>query len=123
MRMTHAAFAALVVETIDSLPDRFVAALDNVEFVVEDRPTPRQVADLGVAHADELLGLYEGTPRTALGDAGMRVPDRVTIYRLALLARARSEAELRAQVRRTVLHEIAHVFGIDDDRLVELGAY
>lgn len=123
MRMAHSAFAALVVEIIEGLPERFVIALDNVEFVVEDRPTPRQRAGLGAPRADDVLGLYEGTPRTAGGSDGTRPPDRVTIFRLPLLARARSETELRAEVRRTVLHEIAHVFGIDDDRLIELDAY
>lgn len=124
MRLDQQRFATLVAEVIDGLPDRFRRALDNVEFIVEDRPSPRQRSENGVRHADALLGLYEGTPRTARpSDYGGRVPDRVTLFRLPLLARSRSDADLRAEVRRTVLHEIAHVFGIDDDRLRELDAY
>lgn len=124
MHRDRNAFARIVAEVVDGLPDRFVRALDNVEFVVEDRPSPSQRRALRVGHPDGLLGLYEGTPLTERrADDGLRPPDRVTLFRLPLLARCRSEAELRAEIRRTVLHEVAHVFGIDDDRLVELDAY
>lgn len=124
MRIDRTAFARLVAEVVDDLPERFARALDNVEFVVEDRPTPAQRRELGVGHADGLLGLYEGTPCTSRrADDGLRPPDRVTLFRLSICARCRSQAELRAEIRRTVLHEVAHVFGIDDDRLVELDAY
>lgn len=124
MRIDRAAFARLVAEVVDDLPPRFARALDNVEFVVEDRPTPAQRRELRIGHPDGLLGLYEGTPHTERrADHGLRPPDRITLFRLPLSARCRSLAELRAEIRRTVLHEVAHVLGIDDDRLVELDAY
>ena len=104
-------FETLVGEALDQLPEALGELLDNVVVMVDDR------------HPDEdLLGLYEGVPLTARDDYGdMVLPDRITLYRLALCEEVDDLDELRDEVLITVVHEVAHHFGIDDDRLHELG--
>ena len=104
-------FERLVGEALDSLPPELGEMMENVAVVVED------------AHPDEdLLGLYEGVPLTERGDyGGMAMPDRVTLYRLPICAVCDSEEDLVDQITVTVVHEVAHHFGIDDDTLEELG--
>ena len=104
-------FEALVRDAIDALPERFRTRLDNVEIVIEDDP-----------ERESLLGHYHGVPLPDRGSgySGF-LPDKITIYRRPLEGRARTPEELAEQVRVTVWHEIAHHFGIDDDRLRELG--
>jgi predicted Zn-dependent protease with MMP-like domain len=100
---------------IDTLPPDLAAAMSNVAVVVEDEPPPGM----------PLLGLYEGIPLTARtsGYSGV-APDKITIYRLPLERLYGHDAELlQAQIRRVVLHEIAHHFGISDERLHELDRY
>jgi predicted Zn-dependent protease with MMP-like domain len=105
-------FEELVVRALDLLPDDLARLVDNVAVVVEDRHPDD----------DELLGLYEGVPLVDRADyGGLLLPDRVTIFRLPLCAFCADEDELVTEVAVTVIHEIAHHFGIDDDRLTELG--
>lgn len=109
--VARARFEALVVEALDSLPPDLGRQMRNVAVVVEDRPpTP------------DLLGLYEGVPLTERGEwySGV-LPDRITIYRESICAMSDSEDQIVDQVRVTVIHEVAHHFGIDDARLDELG--
>lgn len=103
-------FEALVADALDLIPEDLATRIDNVVICVED------TSDEG------LYGLYEGMPLTARDDyGGLAMPDTITIYRLPILEDAASEAEVVEQVRVTVIHELAHHFGIDDDRLDELG--
>lgn len=105
-------FEQLVGEAIDLIPDELAQLMDNVAVFVEDR------------HPDEqdLLGLYEGTPLTERDDyGGLVLPDRVTIYRLAICEMCEDDDEVVEEVAITVVHELAHHFGIDDRRLAELG--
>ena len=119
--MDRARFEHLVAEAIESLPDDFKEKLDNVAVVVEDAPTPREARRFGRG-GRLLLGLYEGQPLTRRDSRyGMVFPDKITIYQSNVEAIGRDDAEIREQVRQTVLHEIAHHFGIDDERLHELG--
>ncbi len=105
-------FEELVGDALDLLPDELATMVDNVVVVVEDRH--ESIADL--------LGLYEGLPLTHRGDyGGLVLPDRITIYRLAVCEHCADEEELTEEVAITVIHELAHHFGIDDDRLTELG--
>jgi predicted Zn-dependent protease with MMP-like domain len=106
-------FEDLVAEALDGIPDELARLVDNVVFVVEDDSD----GERGL-----LLGLYEGVPLTSRGTwyAGA-MPDRITIYRNPILSICRGYDEVVEQVRVTVVHEIAHHFGIDDDRLHELG--
>jgi predicted Zn-dependent protease with MMP-like domain len=106
-------FEALVAEALDSIPRELAALIENVAVFVEDEADPPQPG---------LLGLYEGVPLTARGQwyAGV-LPDRITIYRLPILSICRSREEVAEQVRITVVHEIAHHFGIGDAKLRSLG--
>jgi predicted Zn-dependent protease with MMP-like domain len=106
-----ARFEDMVVTALDGLPEELGQMMRNVAVTVEHDPGPRG-----------LLGLYQGVPLTSRTTqyAGV-MPDRITIYRMAICAICRSEDEVTDQVRRTVIHEIGHHFGIDDARLHELG--
>lgn len=113
-------FEDLVSEAIDSLPLELAVRMDNVEVVVEDEPPPEMIARL--APGSTLLGLYHGVPLTQRGiNYDRMLPDKISIYRGPIVRMARTPDRIREQVRRTVIHEIAHHFGIDDDRLHELG--
>ena len=119
MHVSRARFEELVGDALDSIPPDLAAHMDNVVVLVEDWPTPEQLAD----RPGTLLGLYEGvqlTDRSPINYAGV-MPDRVTIFRGPLCERATDDADLAHQIRVTVVHEIAHHFGIDDQRLRELG--
>lgn len=112
MDMTAEAFEALVVEELDRLPDEMVEGLDNVVFVVEDEPED----------GGDLFGIYEGFALTERGQYGMgELPDRIIVYRHAHLDAYGDEQELRDEVHTTLVHEIAHFYGIDDEQLHELG--
>ena len=106
-------FEALVATALDEIPAELGREIDNVAVVVEDWPPP----------GSRLLGLYEGVPLTKRGPMGYSgvMPDRITIFRGPLCARARDATDLAAQVRVTVLHEVGHYFGMTDERLRELG--
>ncbi len=105
-------FEVLVGQALDSIPDALARLMENVVVLVEDRSPPGQ----------NLLGLYYGVPLTERGQtyAGM-LPDTITIYRLPILNQCGTPEEVVEQVRVTVLHEVAHHFGFDEDRIHELG--
>ncbi len=113
MELDAEAFEAIVVDELDQLPDAMIDGLENVVFVVEDRPEDGSL---------DLLGLYDGYALTERDRYGMgEMPDRIILYREPLLAIAADEQELREEIHITLVHEIAHFYGIDDDRLHELG--
>jgi len=120
-------FEALVEEALASLPDEFLNALENIEVLVEDWPTREELEHAGISPEDRgmLLGLYHGVPLTDRGVwyAGVE-PDLITIYQRPIeMVAGQEPGAIRSQVRTTVLHEVAHYFGIDDERLEELGWY
>ncbi|MEA9986188.1 MULTISPECIES: metallopeptidase family protein [Subtercola] len=107
------AFETLVVAELDLLPDDMIDGLDNVVFVVEDRPEDGSL---------DLLGLYDGVALTERGQYGFgEMPDRIVLYREPLLSICADLDELRDQIHITLVHEIAHFYGIDDARLHDLG--
>lgn len=108
-------FEQTVQEAIDRLPNELREAMSNVSVVVEDEP----------AAGAPLLGLYQGVPLTRRGSYyGGVLPDKITIYRGPLLRLYGADADrLREQIRHVVLHEVAHHFGISDQRLIDLGRY
>jgi predicted Zn-dependent protease with MMP-like domain len=107
-------FDVVIDDTIDALPAAFAERLGSVAIVVEDEPTPDQLASVG---ARGLFGLYQGLPRTRWGVDNIPIPSKITLFR-GPLTRANPGAERLAKaVEDTLLHEIAHHFGIDDDRL------
>ena len=86
--------------------------------IIEEEPTAEQLAEAGLGPGDTLFGLYSGIPLTQrTGDYGMVLPDRITIFRQPLLEWCRSEEELVTEVRRTVLHEVGHYFGLSEEEL------
>jgi predicted Zn-dependent protease with MMP-like domain len=106
-------FERLVVDELDLLPDDMVDGLENVIFVVEDRPENGTL---------DTLGLYDGVALTERDQYGFgEMPDRIILYREPLLAACENLDELRHEVHVTLVHEIGHFYGIDDDRLHELG--
>lgn len=123
MFLSRSAFEQLVVQALDALPEEFLEALDNVEIVVESEPTRAQLA-VAAGEGYTLFGLYEGIPRTERTSGyGLILPDKITIFQGPISRAARSEEQIRETVRDTVIHELAHHFGISDDRLRELGRY
>ena len=118
-------FEALVTRALDSLPAEFGSRLENVVVMVEDWPTPRQVRDAGLRTRMQLLGLYEGIPKTERGSGyNLVLPDRITIFQKPIESICRSDKGIEAEVQKVVRHEIAHHFGIDDDalRMIEKSA-
>lgn len=111
--VSAAAFDAMVVDQLDLLPDDMVDGLDNVVFVTEDRPEDGTL---------DLLGLYDGVALTERGQYGFgELPDRIILYREPHLAAVDDLEQLRDEIHVTLVHEIAHFYGIDDDQLHELG--
>ncbi|TQO20957.1 putative Zn-dependent protease with MMP-like domain [Rhodoglobus vestalii] len=106
-------FEALVVEGLDALADEIVGGLENVVFVTEARPEDGSL---------NILGLYDGVALTERGQYGFgELPDRIILFREPLLAICETIDELKDQIHVTLVHEIAHYYGIDDDQLHELG--
>jgi predicted Zn-dependent protease with MMP-like domain len=122
MRIPREQFEQLVAEAIDGLPAEFAEKLDNVEFLVEDYPRPEVYGEHGVRPGGLLLGLYQGVPLTKRSAfATNPMPDEIIIFQRAIERICRSREDVIREVRHTVLHEIAHHFGISDERLRELG--
>lgn len=121
--MTDAAFEALVAKGIDTIPERFLAKLENVAIVIANAPTKAQLSNGRTAPDETLLGLYEGIPLTERGDyygTDMTLPDRITIFKIPTLEAAGSDpTRVQEIVRDTVWHEIAHYFGYDEKEIEE----
>ncbi|MBA2495736.1 MAG: metallopeptidase family protein [Acidimicrobiia bacterium] len=111
--MSPERFEELVAEALDAIPDALARRMDNVVVLIDDRSRQRG-----------LLGRYEGVPLTERDGGygvGVAVPDRITIFRDAILQGCQTDAEVVREVAVTVVHEVAHHFGIDDARLIDLG--
>ncbi len=120
MAMSEETFRDLVAEALDSLPVDITVLMDNVEIVVEDEPPADSLARL--PRGDTLFGEYRGFPLTARGVSyGGALPDKISIFKGPIERSSRTPNGIREQVRRTVIHEIGHYFGMDEDRLEELG--
>ncbi len=115
-------FDRLVAEAMEEIPEPFRSRLENVALVVDDEPDPELLDSLGMSRHDTLLGLYDGIPLTERGDwYNLVPPDRILIFRRPIMSICSSPAEIRAEVRQTILHEVAHFYGIDDDELRRMG--
>jgi predicted Zn-dependent protease with MMP-like domain len=124
MHVSRLRFESLVRRAVRSIPEEFRRRLDNLDIVVERRPVPSRLRQGRAGRGYTLLGLYVGVPHTSRGSGyTYALPDRILIFQEPIEAICNTEAELVEQVRRTVLHEIAHHFGIDDARLAELDRY
>lgn len=122
--MTREEFEQLVAEALDGLPEDFLRHMENVDVVIETWPSDEELAEAGMEGADpgELLGLYLGVPLPERGAfyAGV-LPDRIVLYQGPLEEFAGEPEAIKDEVRRTVIHEIAHYYGISDERLQEMG--
>lgn len=119
--MTRGRFLRLVRRALAGLPPIFRERLSNVDIVVKQRPGPTDRREADLAPGDTLYGFYSGVPLTERGGYGLVLPDKITIFQEPLERDFPKEAELVEEVRKTVLHEIAHHFGISDEELAEMG--
>ena len=116
------AFERLVDRALAAIPEPYRDALREIAILVEDEPSSRQLLENDIEPGDSMYGLYEGVPRTEYAADWSASPNRITLFRLPLEEDFPDPVELESEVRLTVLHELAHHLGIDDDRLDELGA-
>jgi predicted Zn-dependent protease with MMP-like domain len=114
-------FERVVEEVLAAIPPPFDAALDEVAVVIEDEPSPLQLRESGLHRGETLYGLYEGVPRTEWGADMVPIPNKISLFRVPLAEDFPDLEDLADEVRITILHELAHHLGIDDDRLDELG--
>ncbi|MCX8214548.1 MAG: metallopeptidase family protein [SAR202 cluster bacterium] len=114
-------FERLIHKALSKIPEDLRSYLNNVDIVVEDWPDRDQLAGHIVDEDQLLLGLYEGVPLTERGEYSMVLPDKITLFQKTIETICADNDEIIEQVRETVVHEVAHHFGIDDDRLEELG--
>lgn len=122
--MSPARFESLVARALSLLPPEFEAHMDNMSVVIAERPGRELLSSLGADPddpEDTLFGLYEGVPLIERRHDDLLLPDQITIFRRPLLEYCGSEEEVVEEVRITVLHEIGHFFGMDEDRLEDLG--
>jgi predicted Zn-dependent protease with MMP-like domain len=124
MHLTRLEFEKLVVLALDDLPPYFQEKISNVEVLVKEWPSRRELRDARVPPGHTLLGLYSGIPLTErTHNYNMVPPDTITLYQGPIEHSVADIGEIPGVVRHTVIHEFAHHFGISDDRLRELGAY
>ena len=121
--MRQEEFEDIVLDAIQELPQELLARLSNVAIVVQHWPTREQLDEAGLEGKGDLLGLYEGIPLTHREGYNLALPDKITIFQGPVEAICRTPKEIAKEVKVTVAHEIAHHFGIDDERLHEMGLY
>jgi len=121
-KLSRSQFDTLVEQALADLPAEILGHLDNVAITVAEWPGAREMERIQMSDPRQLFGLYEGIPLIRRGTHyNLVTPDRITLYRGPLQAACRTLTALRDQIRRTVVHEIAHHFGIDEARIRELG--
>ncbi len=114
-------FQALVDEAIDSLPEKFRAAMTNMAIVVEDDPTPAQLAEVEIEPPDTLYGLYEGIPLPEREwNHGNTLPDKITLFRNPILEDSLDDDDVVVGIGETLIHEVGHYFGLDEDEIMEI---
>ncbi len=117
MSVTEQEFEQFVEEAIENLPDQFANLLDNIAIVVEEEPSDDDL-DIVEDADDELLGIYRGTPITRRTHDMMLMPDQIAIFRGPILRVTHNRRDAIRQIRETVIHELGHYFGLDDDDMV-----
>jgi predicted Zn-dependent protease with MMP-like domain len=119
--MDRVKFENLVDQAIRDLPTEFRKKLENVVVIVEDRPSEEFLDDKEITSGDTLLGLYEGTPLTERGFDTPLLPDRIWIFQGPIEEECENEEEITEEIKTTIVHEVGHFFGLDDEYLKELG--
>jgi predicted Zn-dependent protease with MMP-like domain len=121
MEISDVQFAEVIARAMDELPEKYIAALDNVAVVYEDEPSPEQRELMKLRRHETMFGLYQGVPQTARGAGyNLVLPDKITIFKLPLARASHDIASFKAHVKHTLWHEIAHHYGLDHDRIHEL---
>jgi predicted Zn-dependent protease with MMP-like domain len=121
MKLTREAFEEAVISALKRLPPFLKEKIENVEVVIEDRASREIVQEMELRSPYELLGLYQGVPYQRRGFYyGNVLPDKITLYQIAIESICRTREEVEAKVREVVIHEVGHYFGFDDERLREL---
>jgi predicted Zn-dependent protease with MMP-like domain len=115
--LSRSAFERLVGEALDGLPPQFSALLENVAVVVEEEPDHALLDEMGMDEDEELMGLYLGVPLPERGSQYQSLPDRIAIYRGPVLRLCGSRREVVREVRDTVVHELGHYFGLEDEEM------
>jgi predicted Zn-dependent protease with MMP-like domain len=122
MALSREEFEQLVIDALATLPPEILDKMDNVAITIQDWPSRSQLVQAGVPPGSTLFGLYQGVPLTQrTSHYGLVPPDRITIFRGPLVTYRRSPGAIAEQVRRTVLHEIAHHFGMNEEHIRRLG--
>ncbi|HET6780731.1 MAG TPA: metallopeptidase family protein [bacterium] len=122
MRLSRKKFEVLVLDALESIPEPVRERMQNIDVVIEDWPEQDQLTELGMEPDEWLFGLYEGTPLTERGiSEHPLLPDKITIFQGPLEDAHESDHEIKNEIRKTVVHEVAHHFGITEERLAELG--
>lgn len=124
MNITDADFDQLITKAMDELPEDHIKGLNNVVITFEDAPSAEQRTQLNLRGDTTLLGLFEGIPLTRraasdslLSSTTMRLPDKITLFKLPLISQSKDIKELAAQIKHTLWHEIAHYYGLDHARI------
>ncbi|HUD10188.1 MAG TPA: metallopeptidase family protein [Candidatus Saccharimonadales bacterium] len=120
--VSHAAFENMLNAAIKSLPKIYVDHLDNIAFIVEDEPSPRQRQQLELRGDQTLFGLYEGVPLPRRQGTTKLLPDKITLFQKPLEWASHDLVDLRNNIGRTIWHEVAHYYGLGHDRIHELEA-
>ena len=111
----------MVRQALRRIPEQLSVYLENVDVVVEEWPSQEHLGGYVIEEEDYLLGLYEGIPLTERSNYNMVLPDKITLFQKAIEEICSTDEEIVEEVRNTVVHEVAHHFGIDDERLEDLG--
>ena len=119
--MDRVKFENLVDQAIRELPAEFRKKLKNVVVIVEDRPSEEFLDEMEIPSGDTLFGLYEGTPLTERGFDTPLHPDRIWVFQRPIEEECESDEEIMEEIKTTIVHEVAHFFGLDDDYLEDLG--
>jgi predicted Zn-dependent protease with MMP-like domain len=120
--MRRPRFEAIVARALDGLPEQVLAAMENLEVTIEDEPSDEIREEFGLPDDETLFGVYQGTPLIDRGLTDQPVlPDRIILYKVPLEESFERSEELIQEIRRTVIHEVAHYLGMDEDEIDELG--
>lgn len=122
MKIRRREFDRMLEEALDALPEPFAKWLDEVPVIVEDEPSEELLEEMGIDEAGDLLGSYHGVALTCRSvEDGVRLPDQILIFRLPLVELCHTREELAQEIRKTLLHELGHYAGLDEDDLEQMG--
>lgn len=121
MKMNRERFRRLVDDALQTIPDDFRNAMENIAIVVEDEPTSEQLEEVGIEPPDSLLGLYQGTPLTERQWAhGNALPDKITLFQRVIEDDSEDEDDMVTAIGETLIHEIGHYFGLSEEEIEEI---